>query len=74
MVLVKEQLDDFIEHLRDNCSTEEDNEIKGIFNAIETFLDANCDKGQLISKCSFGVFKLTKKKQRNFCKDFCPSL
>ena len=23
-------------------------------------------KGQLISKCSFGVFKLTKKQQRNF--------
>ena len=30
-------------------------------------------KGQLISKCPFGVFKSTKK-QRNFCKDFCPSL
>ena len=66
MVLVKEQLDDFIEHLRDNCSTEEDNEIKGIFNAIETFLDANCDKGQLISKCSFGVFKSTKKSNEIF--------
>ena len=31
-------------------------------------------KGQLISKCSFGVVKYTKKKTRNFCKDFCPSL
>ena len=31
-------------------------------------------KGQLISKCSFGIFKLTKKNQRNFCKDFYPSL
>ena len=30
-------------------------------------------KGQLISKCPFGVFKSTKK-QLNFCKDFCPSL
>ena len=31
-------------------------------------------KGQLISKCPFGVFKLTKKTQQYFCKDFCPSL
>ena len=30
-------------------------------------------KGQLILKCPYGVFKLTKK-QRIFCKDFCPSL
>ena len=30
-------------------------------------------KGQLISKGHFGVFKSTKN-QRNFCKDFCPSL
>ena len=30
-------------------------------------------KGQLISKGNFGVFKSTKK-QRNFCKDFCPNL
>ena len=31
-------------------------------------------KGQLISKCSFGVFKSPKKNQRNFFQDFCPSL
>ena len=30
-------------------------------------------KGQLISECPLGVFRLTKK-QRNFFKDFCPSL
>ena len=30
-------------------------------------------KGQLISKCPFGITKSTKN-QRNFCKDFCPSL
>ena len=30
-------------------------------------------KGQLFSKCSFGVFKSTKNRQK-FCKDFCPSL
>ena len=30
-------------------------------------------KGQLISKCPFGVFKLTKKTTQ-FCNDFCPSL
>ena len=31
-------------------------------------------KGHLISKCHFGVFKSTKKKHQNLCKDFCPSL
>ena len=31
-------------------------------------------KGQLIKKCSFGVFKSPQKKQRNFLKDFYPSL
>ena len=30
-------------------------------------------KGQLISKVSFGIFKLTKKNQRNFCKDLYPN-
>ena len=30
-------------------------------------------KGQLISKCPFGVFKSTKT-QRNFYKDICPSI
>ena len=30
-------------------------------------------KGQLISKCPFGVFKSTNN-QRHLCKDFCPSL
>ena len=30
-------------------------------------------KGQLILKGHLGVFKFTKN-QRNFCKDFCPSL
>ena len=36
-------------------------------------IDGVVDKGQLISKCPFGVFKSTKK-ATNFCKDFCPSL
>ena len=31
-------------------------------------------KGQLILKCTYGVFRSTKKNQRNFCKDLCPSL
>ena len=31
-------------------------------------------KGQLISKCPSCVFKSSKKNQRKFCKDFCPSL
>jgi hypothetical protein len=30
-------------------------------------------KGQLISKCPFGVFNLPKNQQKNF-QDFCPSL
>ena len=30
-------------------------------------------KGQLISKCPFGITKSTKNQQK-ICKDFCPSL
>ena len=32
------------------------------------------DKGQLISKCPFGVFKSSKKPTKFFFQDFCPSL
>ena len=31
-------------------------------------------KGQLISKCTFGVFKSSKKNNKIFLQDFCPSL
>ena len=31
-------------------------------------------KGQLISKCPFGVFKSPKKPMKFFFQDFCPSL
>ena len=31
-------------------------------------------KGQLISKCPFGVFKSPKKPTKFFFQDFCPSL
>jgi hypothetical protein len=31
-------------------------------------------KGQLFSKCPFGVTKLTKKTNEIVCKDFCPNL
>ena len=42
---------------------------------LQPFLTHNyfTAKGQLILKCPLGVFK-SHKKQRNFCKDFCPSL
>ena len=34
---------------------------------------SNDFKGQMISKCPFGVFK-SSKKQRIFFQDFCPSI
>ena len=75
VILVKEQFDDFIDHLRDNCSTEEDHEIKGIFNAIETFLDANCDKETNL-KCLLVLQKLIKPiaNPKNFSPDLTKSL
>ena len=36
--------------------------------------EAMTAKGQLISKCPFGVFKSSKKNQQIFFQDFCPSL
>ena len=75
VILVKEQFDDFIDHLRDNCSTEEDHEIKGIFNAIETFLDANCDKETNL-KCLLVLQKLIKPiaNPKSFSPDLTKSL
>ena len=37
-------------------------------------MDNKTVKGQLVSKCPFGVFKSTKKTNEVFFKDFCPSL
>ena len=48
--------------------------VKVVASDIVTNLSPIVTKGQLISKCSFCVFKSTKKLQLSFGKDFCHSL
>ena len=51
----------------------ENNKIPKSQKEVKSQVFSSFPKGQLISKCLFGVFK-SPKKTRNFFQDFCPSL
>ena len=65
---------EFFPPLSSFCTNNSINELKGFLNNSWCgMILQKYNKGQLFSKCLFGVF-ISTKNQPNFCKDFCPSL